>query len=293
MTEFQRIDETIDAAAEKLAAVSDSPRLDAELMLARAIDVPRSYLYAHPDDVPDELALERFGATLARRLAGEPMAYITGVREFWSIEFMVTPATLVPRPETELLVDVALRELPRREPRRILDLGTGSGAVAIAIARERPLCEITATDISAGALAVAAENARQLALPNVEFVEGDWCAPLAGREFDLIVSNPPYVRADDPALDALGNEPRSALVAGDDGLDALRVIARDAGTLLAAGAALAVEHGAGQQDDVAALLDSHGWSDVVCHRDHAGLPRVTVARRASCSRNHQRLVASE
>jgi release factor glutamine methyltransferase len=184
------------------------------------------------------------------------MAYITGIREFWSLELMVTPATLVPRPETELLVDLALREIPRRADWGILDLGTGSGAIAIAIAKERPLSRVTATDVSAEALEVARQNARQLEIP----------------------SNPPYVRSDDEALDALHCEPRSALSAGEDGLDAIRILARDCRALLEPGGVLLIEHGAEQRDGVAAALREHDWSDVTCHTDYAGLPRVTVAR---------------
>ncbi len=261
-----------------LEALSDSARLDAELLLARAIDMPRSYLFAHPEDPLDEATVVRFREALARRLAGEPMAYITGTREFWSLELMVTPATLVPRPETELLVDLALREIPRRADRDILDLGTGSGAIAIAIAKERPLCRVTATDTSAEALEVARQNARQLEIPNIEFLAGDWTEPVRGRVFNVIVSNPPYVRSDDDALDALHREPRSALCAGADGLDAIRILARDCGALLKPGGTLLIEHGAEQRDSVAAVLRECGWSDVTCHTDYAGLPRVTVAR---------------
>jgi release factor glutamine methyltransferase len=155
MTDPIRIDKALADATRRLNDVSDSPRLDAELLLARAIDTTRSYLFAHPEDTLDALAAERFDESLARRVDGEPMAYITGTREFWSLELMVTPATLVPRPETEILVDLALREIPRRAEWRVLDLGTGSGAIAFAIASERPLCTVTATDISADALAVA------------------------------------------------------------------------------------------------------------------------------------------
>ena len=209
-----RIDALLRRAVAGLDGVSDSARLDAEILLCRSIDVQRSYLFAHPEDVLDELAVGRFDALLERRRCGEPMAYITGTREFWSMELLVSPATLVPRPETELLVDLALREIPRGTERRVLDLGTGSGAIALAIARERPLCRVTGVDISSAALRIARENARQLLLANVEFREGDWVAPVRGRRFDLVVSNPPYVRADDRALDALRYEPRDALVAG-------------------------------------------------------------------------------
>lgn len=278
MNDPVNIRDVLDDATRRLQALSDSARLDAELLLARAIDMPRSYLFAHPEEPLDELTVGRFREALYRRLAGEPLAYITGTREFWSLEFMVTPATLVPRPETELLVDLALREIPRRAEWDVLDLGTGSGAIAIAIARERPLATVVATDISAAALEVARQNARQLDVPNIEFLAGDWTEPVRGRTFNVVVSNPPYVRSGDDALDALHSEPRSALCAGDDGLDAIRILARDCGALLEPGGVLLLEHGAEQRDSVAALLVEHGWSGVECHTDYAGLPRVTVAR---------------
>jgi len=279
MTDPLRIDAVLDDATRRLEAVSDSARLDAELLLARAIDMPRSYLFAHPEDTLDKLAAARFETALARRADGESLAYITGVREFWSLELMVTPATLVPRPETEILVDLALREIPRDTEWQILDLGTGSGAIALAIANERPLCRVTATDASTDALAVAVQNARQLDIPDIEFVAGDWTEPVADRIFNVIVSNPPYVRAGDAALDALRHEPRSALLAGDDGLDAIRTLARDCVALLEGGGLLLVEHGAEQQDAVKELFASRGWVEITCHNDYAGLPRVTVARR--------------
>jgi len=279
MTETLRIDAVLEDATRRLEAVSDSARLDAELLLARAIDMPRSYLFAHPEDTLDELAAARFETALARRADGESLAHITGVREFWSLELMVTPATLVPRPETEILVDLALREIPRDAEWQILDLGTGSGAIALAIAKERPLCRVTATDASADALAVAVQNARQLDVPDIEFIAGDWTEPVADRTFNVIVSNPPYVCAGDAALDALRHEPQSALVAGDDGLDAIRTIAHDCAALIESDGVLLVEHGAEQQDAVADLFASLGWADIACHKDYAGLPRVTVARR--------------
>jgi release factor glutamine methyltransferase len=278
MNDSLQIRAVLEDAVRRLETLSDSPRLDAELLLARAIDMPRSYLFAHPDEALDALAVNRFREALERRLAGEPMAYITGSREFWSLELLVTPATLVPRPETELLVDFALREIPRRAEWDILDLGTGSGAIAIAIAKERPLSRITATDISTAALDVARQNARQLEVPNIEFLAGDWTEPVHGRIFNMILSNPPYVRADDEALDALHREPRSALSAGEDGLDAIRVLARDCGALLEPGGALLIEHGAEQRDSVAKVLRGHGWTDITCHEDYAGLPRITIAR---------------
>lgn len=271
------IADAITATTSRLRAASDSARLDAEILIARAIDMPRSYLFAHPEDVLDEGAVARLEATIGRRLAGEPMAYITGVKEFWSLELMVSPATLVPRPETEVLVDRALREIPRKAEWSILDLGTGSGAVALAIARERPLCELTATDISAAALEVARQNARQLMLGNVEFVEGDWTEPVAGRRFRVIVSNPPYVGEDDPHLESLTAEPDMALTSGAEGLDAIGILARDCRTIIEDGGLLLVEHGDEQREAVADLLGAYGWQSIRCYDDYAGLPRVTGA----------------
>ena len=274
-----RLDVAIAEAVERLDGVSESPRLDAEILLSRTIDMPRSYLFAHPEDVLDELTLSRFEEVLARRESGAPMAYITGVREFWSREFVVNSATLVPRPETELLVNLALCEIPRDAEWEILDLGTGSGAVAVSIACERPLCQVTAVDASGEALAIARENVRALAPGNVSCVHGNWTEPVSGRVFNVIVSNPPYVRADDEALERLGHEPRMALVAGADGLDAIRVLAADCGELLVDGGLLLIEHGADQADEVARLLEDSGWTEISCHNDLAGLPRVTGARR--------------
>ena len=275
-----RLDAAIADATERLSHTSESPRLDAEILLCRTIDMPRSYLFAHPEDELDELAIERFDSLLARRAGGEPMAYIMGVKEFWSHELLVSSATLVPRPETELLVDLALREIPRRAEWQILDLGTGSGAIAIAIAGERLMCQVTAVDISEEALAVARENVRALALGNVELAHGSWTEPVREHLFNIIVSNPPYVRSDDEALLRLQHEPQAALAAGHDGLDAIRVLAADCSAILADDGVLLIEHGAEQPAAVAELLESHGWTDICCHNDLAGQPRVTVARRS-------------
>ena len=271
--------EILKDVAARLEPVSESPRLDAEILLGRAIDMPRSYFFAHPEDVPDDGAIERLEKTVARRLAGEPMAYITGIKEFWSMELLVTPATLVPRPETEILVDRALMHIPRKAEWRVLDLGTGSGAIALAIARERPHCDVVATDISADAVRVAEANAREHSLPNVSVLEGSWTEPVSGQVFNVIVSNPPYVESNDPALHALTAEPLSALAAGEDGLDAIRVLAADCLALLTDDGLLAIEHGSEQQDAVAELLGEHGWQAIECHKDYAGLPRVTTARK--------------
>lgn len=272
-----RIDEALKQATERLRAVSDSPRLDAEVLLTRALDVRSSYLIAHPEDSLDAAAVERYERAVARRADGVPLPYITGQKEFWSLPLMVGPETLVPRPETELLVELALRELSRYSGKHVLDLGTGSGAIALAIASERPLCSITATDLSGQALAIARQNARQLELANVTFALGNWAEAVAGRRFDLIVSNPPYVREGDPAMEALRHEPKMALVAGSDGLDAIRVLARDCRGLLDRDGVLLLEHGADQEEAVAQLLRENGWTGIECFRDPGGRPRVTRA----------------
>ena len=278
MSDTIQIGELVKEVTQSLADVSESPRLDAELLIGRAIDMPRSYLFAHPEDELDAAALTRLSESVSRRLAGEPMAYITGTKEFWSMELAVSPATLVPRPETELLVEHALREMPRRGAASVLDLGTGCGAVALAIARDRPLSRVVGVDCSAPAVSVARLNARELRLANVEFHIGDWTSPVADRVFDIVVANPPYVADADPALDSLASEPRSALAAGSDGLDAIRVLARECAAVLAPHGLLALEHGATQADAVADILVAHGWLMIACHSDHAGLPRVTTAR---------------
>ena len=280
LNEYLRIDEALDIAVERLSGASASPRLDAELLLARALDVQRSYLFAHPEDQMDAGARERFETAVAQRLDGMPMAYITGEKEFWSMPLVVSPATLVPRPETELLVDQALMRIPRTAEWAVVDLGTGSGAIALAIARERALCRVTATDISENALAVARVNAGQLGLPNVEFLVGDWIEPLAGREFELVVSNPPYVASADPHLSALKYEPASALESGDDGLDAIRHLAKSVSEILKPGGCLLLEHGFDQADRVARILADAGWSDIMTVNDLEGRPRVTAATRS-------------
>jgi release factor glutamine methyltransferase len=278
LNEFLRIDAAIEKATEMLSAASESPRLDAELLLARALDVQRSYLFAHPEDEMDESAAMRFSEIVVKRREGMPMAYIAGEQEFWSMPLVVTPATLVPRPETETLVEQVLSRLPRRATARVLELGTGSGAIALALAKERPACQVTATDVSADALAVARENARRLLIPNVEFREGDWLEPVRGMTFDIVVSNPPYVATGDLHLARLGFEPRGALEAGVEGLDAIRQISAESGTVLDAAGWLLLEHGATQVDAVVALLSTDGWHDIDTVRDLAGLPRVTVAK---------------
>lgn len=270
-----QINQAIAAAAERLAAVSDSARLDAELLLAERLGESRTWLFTHAEDTLSASEQQDFDALLERRLAGEPVAYILGRREFWSLDLRVTPATLVPRPDTERLVEVALELLPHFEPQRIVDLGTGSGAIALAIASERPDCRLVAADISRDALAVARDNASRLNIDNVEFIASDWTAELHGQPFDMVVSNPPYVAAGDPALAALSAEPQGALVSGDDGLDAIRRLAAEVREILKLGGHFLVEHGADQERAVHTIFEDHGWKEVHCFRDHANQPRVT------------------
>ena len=224
---------------------------------------------------------ERFEALLARRQAGEPVAYLTGTQGFWTLELEVSPATLIPRPETELLVELALARSPVDAGARIADLGTGSGAIGLAIAKERPRAAVIATDASRAALEVARRNATRNRIATVEFREGDWLAPLAGETFDLIASNPPYIADGDPHLGEgdLRFEPPSALSSGADGLDAIRRIVRDAPAHLASGGWLLLEHGWDQGEAVRALLEAAGFMDVETAQDLEGRDRVTLGRK--------------
>ena len=262
------------------AAALLGTRLDAELLLAHVLDVPRASVIARDERelTPEELG--DFEHLLARRLRGEPLAYLTGMREFWSLKLEVTPAVLVPRPETELLVEWALACL-QPGGGRVLDVGTGSGAIALAIARERPQASVIASDLSAAALAVAQGNARHLRIPNVAFVQGEYFAALGGQGgFDLIVSNPPYVAEGDPHLADLKFEPALALTSGADGLDALRAIVAGAPAHLRPGGWLLVEHGATQGAAVRERFARAGFAQVETRRDLAGLERATGGRRA-------------
>jgi release factor glutamine methyltransferase len=253
-----------------------TPDLDARLLLAHVLALPRARLRSHPEDVVGALHTRQYLALLRRRAAGEPIAYLTGSREFWSLPLSVSRAVLVPRPETELLVERALAR--RRAPEgRVADLGTGSGAVALALASERPRWQVIATDVSATALEVARANAAQLQLTGIEFRQGSWFAPLAGERFDLLASNPPYVAADDPAMTSptLAHEPRLALTPGSDALACLRVIVRGAPQHLTHGGWLVLEHGTEQGADVRHELVLAGFRHVRSYRDLAGHERIT------------------
>jgi release factor glutamine methyltransferase len=257
-------------------------RLDAEVLLAHVLQQARSGLLADGERAIAAGDAERYRALLARRLAGEPVAYLTGEREFWSLSLTVSPAVLIPRPETELVVERTLALLSgmpeAAAPVRALDLGTGSGAIALALAAARSHWSITASDRSAAALQVARDNAQRLGLGRIEFVLGDWLLPLMQRRFDVICCNPPYIAADDASLQALRFEPHAALTPGASGLEALRHLIAHAPAQLERGAWLVLEHGSTQAREVAAALVAAGYARVRCHRDLAGHDRVTEAR---------------
>ncbi|WP_201315637.1 peptide chain release factor N(5)-glutamine methyltransferase [Dyella sp. EPa41] len=263
------------------AAGTLGDRLEAELLLVHVLGKPRSWLIAHADDELDAAHTAAFDALVKRRADGEPVAYITGRRGFWSLDLEVTPATLIPRPETELLVQLALDRLPATGLTRVADLGTGSGAIALAIARESAATQVTATDASAEALAVAQRNAHAQRIANVSFVQGDWLSPLHGQAFDVIVSNPPYIEADDPHLERgdLRFEPASALASGKDGLDDIRRIVADARAHLKPGGWLLMEHGWNQGAAVRVLLEQGGYHDVFTAQDLEQRDRVSGGRR--------------
>jgi release factor glutamine methyltransferase len=261
-------------------AAPGEPRRDAEILLEHVLGRDRAWLTAHDTDPLPADQAARFRALWSRRLAGEPVAYLTGRRGFWTLDLAVTPDVLIPRPETELLVETALAGIPGDAAWDLADLGTGSGALALALARERHGCRVVATDHSAAALAVAEANARANGIGNVSFRLGRWWAPLGAMRFHLVVSNPPYVAADDPHL-AEGDlrfEPPQALVSGSDGLDDLRVIIAGAPDHLHPGAVLLLEHGYDQGEAVRALLREAGFSEVRTWRDLGGQERVSSGR---------------
>lgn len=284
-------------AMQRLTDANETAWLDAEVLLSFAMHCPRSYLHTWPERLLNEDQAQLYSALIERRAAGEPVAYLTGHREFWSMPLAVTRDTLIPRPETELLVELALQRIPTDSAWRIADLGTGSGAIALAIARERSTCHVIATDHSAAALAVARCNAVTLGISNIEFRTGDWLAPLNGETLHVIISNPPYVSTLDPRLtqpDVQGCtravesrmpgtadirfEPLSALASGIDGLDDIRRITETARYHLIAGGWLLLEHGYDQGAAVMQILRNHGYHDVSNTQDFAGLDRVVSGR---------------
>lgn len=275
---LQTSGELLACALTELGTEPSSARLDAEVLLAHAIDKPRTRLLGWPDDpIPADQAA-RYRDLIARRADGEPVAYLTGMREFWSLSLEVTAQTLIPRSETERLVEVALALIPGGEPLTVADLGTGSGAVAAAIATERPGCHVIATDVCPRALAVATRNMARLALDNVTVRHGNWCDALGDTRCAFIVANPPYVASGDAHLTRgdVRFEPCLALNAGDDGLDAIRDITESAAAHLLPGAALILEHGHQQAPAVRELFGRHGYRNVRGYQDLGGNDRVVA-----------------
>jgi release factor glutamine methyltransferase len=269
-----RINDRLRQAAEHI------DRADAELLLAHAAGRDRAWLFAHAGDELDAAQADAFADLVARRAAGEPVAYLTGSRGFWTLELEVSPDTLIPRPETELLVELALARLSLDEPCRVADMGTGSGAIALSIASERPLAAVIATDFSKGALVVAVRNAQRNGIDNVWFRRGSWYAALGNERFDLIASNPPYVADGDPHLDEgdLRFEPDMALSCGSDGLNAIREIIAGAPAHLAPNGWLLLEHGWQQGAAVRELMHSAGFVEVATECDLEERERVTLGR---------------
>ncbi len=255
----------------------DVDRIDAQILLQHVLNVDPAYLLTHPDQPLTPQQKEAFTQLIVQRVNGVPIAYLVGEREFYSLKFSVTNAVLIPRPETELLIDLALARLPPNKMCRILDLGAGSGAIAITIAKHRPKSHVVAVDCSAAALVVARQNAHNLDVRNVHFVEGSWYDELSDERFDLIVSNPPYVAKHDPHLQQgdLRFEPSLALATGDDGLACIKHIIINANKYLADEAWLLLEHGYDQAAACRHLLLENGFNELFSHKDLAGIIRVS------------------
>ncbi|TAM92477.1 MAG: peptide chain release factor N(5)-glutamine methyltransferase [Rhodanobacteraceae bacterium] len=266
--------------AQRLAGI-DAQR-EAALLLQHVLGMSEAWLIAHADDPVDGPHATAFQGLIERRAQGEPIAYLTGTRGFHTLDLRVTPAVLIPRPETELLVDLALQRIPVDTDCAVADLGTGSGAIALAVAKARPRTRVLATDASGSALEVARANTSGLALRNVEFAQGDWCTALGNARFAVIVSNPPYVATGDPHLQEgdLRFEPPLALSSGFAGLDAIRTIVRDARGHLCEHGWLLFEHGFGQGAEVRDLLGRHGYTEIFTERDIEGRERVSGGRLA-------------
>lgn len=255
--------------------------MEAEILLAFCLNKNRAYLRSWPEKSLTAGQIHEFQGVVQQRHEGKPIAYITGYKEFWDLTLRITPAVLIPRPETEHLVELALEKIPTDVTWRVADIGTGSGAIALAIAKHRPLCQVIATDISTDALHIAQYNAQHCNIKNVQFRQGAWFEPLAEEKLQMIVSNPPYIAEDDPHLQQgdLRFEPAYALSSGENGLAHIRHIVAGARDHLAAPAWLMLEHGYQQGDAVLALLKQHGFHNTQCHSDYAQRERVTVGQR--------------
>ncbi len=271
----------LDYAVQRLISASESPLLDAEILLCLTLDIDRSYLRAWPEKNLSPEQNSHFVALLQKRLSGVPIAYITGRREFWSRDFEVNRDVLIPRPDTELLIELALQRIPERQSYRLIDLGTGSGIIAITLAAERPNSEVIATDCSTGALTLARRNAHKHNVRNIQFVQSDWFEAISESvQFNLVVCNPPYIADNDPHLTEgdVRFEPLSALIADNHGLSDIERIAADARRHLPTQGHLLIEHGYNQQNQVQAIFSQLDYHNIVTYRDLSGQPRVTYGQ---------------
>ena len=290
---MQTIKNSLNSAIEQLSSLSDTAHLDCELLLCFVLTQPRTHLHTWPDKKLSKEEVHKFNALVERRVKGEPIAHILGERGFWSLNLKVTPDTLIPRPETERLVELALDIIPEGAQWNILDLGTGTGAIALSLAKENPSCHITATDQSLAALNVAKENAKRNQLSNINFIQSDWFSGLiksgedsddvegakaGSQQFEMIVSNPPYIKESDPHLKQgdVRFEPRSALTSGADGLHDIRTIIKRSMKYLTQNGVLLIEHGYDQADEVCELLKAANFTQVTDFNDDNGNPRVAI-----------------
>lgn len=277
MTATFQIKQLIEDAENQLQPVSDTARLDTELLLCAVLKKQRHFLHSWPEHEPGQQQLDQFQQYLDRRLQGEPIAHILGERGFWSLDLFVSKDTLIPRPETELMVEQALDIIPEQASWKILDLGTGTGAIALSLAKERPGCLLTATDFLPGALDVARRNAERNQINNIEFIQSHWFEELTDK-FNIIVSNPPYICENDPHLEQgdVRFEPLSALTSGSDGLDDIRIIIQQARQHLLPGGVLLLEHGYNQADAVCDLLKQAHYKNIQRYQDINNNPRVSL-----------------
>ena len=276
---MQRYQDLINDATKALYEKSDTPRIDAELLIQHVLGQPLAWLIAHSENAASPEHIKHFFDLLKQRFEGKPIAYILGYREFWTLHLKVDENVLIPRPDTETLVEKALEQIPINETHNILDLGTGSGAIALSIAKERPKCTVLATDKSEKALNIARENARLNKIANVRFVHSDWFLALDNKKkFDLIATNPPYVQANDSHLDKLRFEPNIALVSDEKGLGDIRRIVENAHNYLLKGGHIILEHGFDQQQLDTQIISDNGYQDVRGYKDINQLPRCSAAK---------------
>ena len=268
-------------AANTLTSHSDSPLLDAEVLLGFVLGKPRTYLRAWCDNTLTDQQQAAFEALIKQRQQGTPIAYLTGTREFWSRDFRVTSDVLIPRPDTELLIELSLELIPKNQAVKLIDLGTGSGIIAVTLAAERPNAHVTAVDASLAALAVAQHNARHHQLTNIEFYQSDWFSNVPESLFDLVISNPPYIDPDDEHLQQgdVRFEPQSALIADNQGLSDIQIIADKARSYLTPQGHLLIEHGYNQAPQVQAIFNALAYDKVQSYRDLSGQPRVTYGQK--------------